>query len=70
MRRKWFVFAGLAVAAAVVIVFWWLFYRGDTPAPVSTGVGLAQLQQDLATEEARGEESVDDNPQCRVGCCF
>lgn len=49
MKKRWLVTG--AVLVVVVAAFWFVFFRGDTPAPVSTEAGLEQLQEDLASEQ-------------------
>ena len=51
MNKKWLITGALAVSVAVVAAFWFLFFRGDTPEPVSTEAGIEQLQEDLAAHE-------------------
>ena len=51
MNRKWLITGALAVLVVVVAAFWFLFFRGDTPEPVSTEAGIEQLQEDLAAHE-------------------
>lgn len=51
--------AVLVAAAALVIVAWWLFYRGDTPEEVSIESATAQLDADLAADDAAADQSED-----------
>ena len=50
LTRRWLAAGALALLVVVVAAFWFVFFRGDTPAPVSIGAGLEQLQEDLASE--------------------
>ena len=59
MNKKWLVTGAMALLVAVVAAFWFVFLRGDTPAPVSTEAGLEQLQEDLASEQ---DEALDPAP--------
>ena len=51
MNKKWLVTGAMALLVVVVAAFWFVFFRGDAPAPVSTEAGLEQLQEDLASEQ-------------------
>lgn len=52
MNRRLLIVGAVLVLALLVAGFWFVFLRGDAPAPVSTEAGLEQLQEDLASEEA------------------
>lgn len=49
--KKWLIGGAVAVIAVIGVAVWLLFFRGDTPEPVSTEAGLEQLQEDLAATE-------------------
>lgn len=52
MNRRLLIVGAALVLALLVAGFWFVFLRGDTPAPVSTEAGLEQLREDLAAEQS------------------
>ena len=52
MNRRLLIVGAALVLALLVAGFWFVFLRGDTPAPVSTEAGLKRLREDLAAEQS------------------
>lgn len=70
MNRRLLIFGAALVLALLAAGFWFVFLRGDTPAPVSTEAGLEQLREDLAAEQsdqdpepAPGDDDADSGPE-------
>ncbi len=57
MKKRLLIVGAALVLALLVAGFWFVFLRGDTPAPVSTEAGLEQLREDLASQQDDREDS-------------
>ncbi len=58
VNKKWLLAGAIALLVVLVAAFWFVFLRGDVPAPVSTEAGLEQLEEDLAAEQDEARDPV------------